>query len=475
MEGEQELGFWHALVRDVAYSQIPRASRALKHVAVVEWIEAKAGERIEDMADVLAYHTTEAISLAEATGNPELAATVAPRARRYALLAGERALGLDTVRAVELLERAVELSSENDDGYPHVLLRFATAAVEAGRAVDAVDACERAAAIYRARGDVVRTGEALTLLALATPTWTEDVLIHEAIKLLESVPAGAELVAAYAQLAGLQLVRGEYGACIASARRALELADELGLPTPARALGFHGAALANTGDRRALDEMETARQLLVERGLGRDAAVAHHNMAINVWIFEGPTAALTAFEDVERFTEQRGLAEIGASSRATALERLVDVGQFREVIARNALLSPLAETGVMNLQAAVELYAATARAHRELGDVRAATSAATHALAVARELDHWLGIVVACSPAASAALDEGDRPGALTLLAEAVDRPDGPVNEEYAGRLPQLTRCALAARDIALAERLADGVGDEGYPSTTTPTPPPRR
>ncbi len=416
MEGEQELGFWHALVRDVAYSQIPRANRALKHVAVAEWLEAKAGERIEDMADVLAYHTTEAISLAEATGNSELAAAVAPRAGRYALLAGERALGLNTMRALQLLERALELTAEDGDDYPHVLLRFAAAAVEAGHAVDAVDACERAAAIYRARGDIVHTGEALTLLGLATPGFVEGQHMREAIQLLESVPAGAELVAAYAQLAGVQLVRGEYSACIASARRALELADELGLPTPARALGFHGAALANTGDRHAIDEMETARQLLVERGHGRDAAVAHHNMAINIWVFEGPTAALVAFEDVERFTEQRGLAEIGASSRAAALERLVDVGRFREIIARNVLLSPLEEAGVMNLPAAVELYAATARAHRELGDARAAASAATRALALARELDHWLGIVVACSPSASAALDEEDRATALALL-----------------------------------------------------------
>ncbi len=463
MEGEQELGFWHALVRDVAYSQIPRANRALKHVAVAEWIEAKAGERIEDMADVLAYHTTEAISLAEAAGDAGLAAAVAPRAGRYALLAGERALGLDAMRAVQLLERAVELSPENDDGYPHALLRFATAAVEAGRAVDAVDACERAAAIYRTRGDIVHTGEALTLLDHVLPGMRERHLF-EAIALLESVPPGPELVAAYTQLAGFRLVRGEYDDCIASAQRALELADELGLPTPARALGFHGAALANTGDRHAIDDMETARQLLVERGRGRDAAVAHHNMAINIWVFEGPTAALTAFEDVERFTEQRGLVEIGASSRAAALERLIDVGRFREVIARNGLLSPLEETGVMNLPAAVELHAATARALRELGDTRAASSAATRALAAARELDHWLGIVAACSPAASAALDEKDRATALALLTEAADRPDGPINEEYAGRLPELVRCALAADDIALAERLAQGVGQAGLP-----------
>ena len=31
MEGEREYGFWHVLVRDVCYAQIPRAARAARH------------------------------------------------------------------------------------------------------------------------------------------------------------------------------------------------------------------------------------------------------------------------------------------------------------------------------------------------------------------------------------------------------------------------------------------------------------
>ena len=34
VEGDDEFSFWHALVRDVAYQQIPRTPRAEKHVAV---------------------------------------------------------------------------------------------------------------------------------------------------------------------------------------------------------------------------------------------------------------------------------------------------------------------------------------------------------------------------------------------------------------------------------------------------------
>ena len=46
IEGEEEFAFWHALVRDVAYQQIPRARRANKHVAAATWIEVTAENRL---------------------------------------------------------------------------------------------------------------------------------------------------------------------------------------------------------------------------------------------------------------------------------------------------------------------------------------------------------------------------------------------------------------------------------------------
>src|SRR5437867_12559536 len=73
IEGEAEYAFWHILARDVAYSQLPRASRASRHVAAAAWIESKAPERIEDLADVLAYHYATALELARASGRAEQA------------------------------------------------------------------------------------------------------------------------------------------------------------------------------------------------------------------------------------------------------------------------------------------------------------------------------------------------------------------------------------------------------------------
>ena len=71
MAGEAEYTFWHVLARDVAYNQLPRASRADRHVAAAKWIESKAPERVEDLADVLAYHYASALELARAAGEAE--------------------------------------------------------------------------------------------------------------------------------------------------------------------------------------------------------------------------------------------------------------------------------------------------------------------------------------------------------------------------------------------------------------------
>ncbi len=110
MEAEAEHAFTHLVIRDVAYGQIPRALRSAKHRAAAEWIESHAGERVEDLADVLAYHTTEALELAESAGLAAEANEMRASARRYLMLAGERAMRLDVMRARDLFEQALELT-----------------------------------------------------------------------------------------------------------------------------------------------------------------------------------------------------------------------------------------------------------------------------------------------------------------------------------------------------------------------------
>src|SRR5439155_12307348 len=63
---ETQYAFGHLLVRDVAYGQIPRASRAERHRLVAEWIESLASDRSDDRAEMLANHYLPALELASA-------------------------------------------------------------------------------------------------------------------------------------------------------------------------------------------------------------------------------------------------------------------------------------------------------------------------------------------------------------------------------------------------------------------------
>ena len=97
VEGETELAFAHALVRDVAYGQISRPDRVEKHSYVARWIESLG--RPDDHAEMLAHHWRSSLELAQVSGKetPELV-----DATRSALRdAGDRAVALNAFGRAE--------------------------------------------------------------------------------------------------------------------------------------------------------------------------------------------------------------------------------------------------------------------------------------------------------------------------------------------------------------------------------------
>jgi tetratricopeptide (TPR) repeat protein len=456
MEGEAEYGFWHVLVRDVAYGQIPRAGRAAKHIKATNWLEQKAGERVEDLADVLAHHTGEALTLAQAAGDTALQAEVTPSAARYALLAGERALGLDTTKALSLLERAMQLTPVDDPHQPQVLARFAAALFQAGRLEEAVATQTRVVATLRERGDQRGTGEALTSLMLYECNWTGN-FTGEAVALLETQPPGPELVAAYEQMAGDWLVRGAHDDALAASERSLALASDLDLPVPGRALGFHGSARCLSGDPDGLEELEQARTLLLASGRGRDAVIATLNLGITRWTYEGPAVAIARLEEAQALAAQRGLTTARLQGATASFALLIEMGRLGDVLRIAHDLADAIEALRMPM-VTIEHQAATARALYEQGDTRAAATASQRALAVARELNLPIPLLIAGLPTAQCAVATGDQEAAAAVLGELLQWSDRIANEDYVARLPALIRCALAAGDAKLAAGLIEGV-----------------
>jgi tetratricopeptide (TPR) repeat protein len=458
IEDDPEYAFWHLIVRDVAYEQIPRAQRATRHIKAASWLENKAAGRVEDLAEVLAYHTGEALRLAEEHGDATLRGDVAPAAARYALLAGERALGLDTTKALTLLERARALMPESDPTFALVLLRWGDAAHQAGKMREGARAVEQAATSFEAQGDPLRAGEALTLLAnirrrLGAPETLTTA--EHAVSLLEGTP-GTELVAALAGLAGLQYAMGADEAAVRTTGKALALAERLGLPVPGRALGFRGSARCAMGDLSGLDDMEQALELLIAEGSGRDAGVLHGSLVLERAQLEGPKTTLARLEQAYAFAEARGLTETAWFAAAASINNLVMVGRFTEALDQADALLPLLRASGERLQVC-HVLKAKAAALAERGEN--ASADANEAVQIAHDAQDPILLMYAAWGAARVHVGVGDSDAAHALLEEIAAAPVHH-DSRYAEVVPVLIRSAVALSDLDFVDRLAEGIPD---------------
>jgi class 3 adenylate cyclase/tetratricopeptide (TPR) repeat protein len=460
MDGEAEYAFWHVLVRDVCYSQIPRADRANRHRTAASWIERKAGERAEDLAEVLAHHYLTALELARAASQTEESEELEAAAIRSLSLAAERALALDVQSAEASLAKALELAPTGHPERASLLERWADAAHQQGRLREARAALDEAIVLYRELGDSVAAGRTMAALMpvlsnLGDPRREEP--LAEAIALLEAQPPGPELVAAYGELAGVHSVLlSDYRGAIAAAERALALAAELRLPEPARALGFRGGARASLGDRDGLDDLRRALALSAERGRSRDAGIFHTNLSEALSYYDGPEAALAVAREGVEFSERRGIAEVKLHLSGQLLDYLAAAGRPTEALAES---DPLAA----KLEAAeaigwINVLSVQLRLLAERGEPERVAGNAERLAAASRETAEAQQISTGFAAAARMLLARGRHHEAHALLLE-LERTSGVRGDtNVATNLAELTRGALAVGDPALARRLVDGV-----------------
>ncbi len=104
--GEREFAFTHALIREVAYSTLPKTARSKHHRGLAAWLEQSAPEHSEEFLEVLAHHLEQAWRYRLETGerDEELARQAVDTLRR----AARRATALGTLpEARRLYERAL--------------------------------------------------------------------------------------------------------------------------------------------------------------------------------------------------------------------------------------------------------------------------------------------------------------------------------------------------------------------------------
>ncbi len=106
--------FRHILIREVAYSTLPRTERARIHAEAGRWLETQANAtgRADELAELVAFHFREAVTVSSLLAEPvseDLKAAAVSWLRRAAEAA---AAGAATVEAARHLNAAIELASK---------------------------------------------------------------------------------------------------------------------------------------------------------------------------------------------------------------------------------------------------------------------------------------------------------------------------------------------------------------------------
>jgi len=381
--GEEQYAFWHALVRDVAYGQIPRVRRVQHHRSAAGWIESLG--RPDDHAEMLAHHYLSALELARSAGDVDDG--LVEQARTAALTAGDRALGFDSFpAAVRFYSNALELMADDDPRRPELLLRL-------GRALHQTDdpggdqMLNDASSALVASGRPERAAEAHMLL---TEYWWDRGLNDRS---LEQLLLARELVGTeesesrarvLARLARHRMVADENDEALTLGRQALELAERFDLvDLRIHILTTIGPARAFLGDPAGTEDIERAIELALTTG-SHLGAVAYNNLG-SMHIYAGDIRRDEELRlEAKRYGERFGDERIVRFVRGVLLEHDYYLGRWTEAKAA-------AESFIAESEVSANYQETAARLLRALillgsGDEDGAVREAVRALELARQI-----------------------------------------------------------------------------------------
>jgi class 3 adenylate cyclase/predicted ATPase len=421
VEGESELAFAHALVRDVAYGQIPRGDRAMKHRSVAEWIESLG--RPEDHAEMRAYHWRSALDLSRASGLDD--ADLMDRARFALRDAGDRAVALNNYAvAASLYEDALELWPDADPALAELLYRRARA-LHYG-----YDEERREQALELARDALLATGNrelaAETESFLAYVAWDRGngELVRSRLRHAEELvgasvsPAAARVLATSARM---RAIAAEPNEGLRLGERAAAMAEQLGLDElRAHALATIGMAKNDLDEGSGVEDMERGLAIALDAG-SRVAAAILNNLAVHALTVGDIERASDLYEEgmrvAERLGDRASARFIGANLIwvAWARGRWDWAGpEVDEFIRQCEEGSPhTLEHGMRSVRAQIR---------RARGDVADALEDHVRAVALARERDDPLQLAGALALYAGALADEERYDDATSLVDEVITR-----------------------------------------------------
>jgi class 3 adenylate cyclase/tetratricopeptide (TPR) repeat protein len=452
LAGEREYAFKHVLIRDVAYSMLPKSVRCRKHVEVAEFIRERAGERSDGVIGLIAEHFARAAALGSEAGleSAELA-ELQSQALDALEAAGDAAAALySNAEAFDRYTAALELSESLD---PALVARIGEkqgdVALRMGRVDAAVSVWESCLAYHREQEDLARVADLHRKIGAAL--WHKGERrasidnYQRGIDLLKDGPPCIELVRLYEEAASLYMHTGDNMLAIYASEKALRLAERLDEARAAsRAHGIFGRVFGRIGDsEKARENLE--RSVALARESDRSEAVRAlltlgYHLEVSEADYDG---AAEAYREALAIAQEVGDLPSQVELHASIGQLAVDRGDWEEVERSTEASARLAEReglhgklcfpdvmrGVLAWRQGDWDEAATCfRRAYELGDQVGRSEVAFEAL-------HWLAVTLR---------EKGDLAGAETELSKALDIC------ERAGLIAQSVE-AISARAVVLA------------------------
>ncbi|HEX8026067.1 MAG TPA: hypothetical protein VF484_07680, partial [Candidatus Limnocylindrales bacterium] len=330
MVGEAEYAFWHALLRDVAYSFLPRASRLAKHRAAAAWITERAGTGLTDVAEIVTDHLRRALELATALDAEDDLPAIRSDLASALIAAADHTFGIVPERAIDQLRDALELLPPGDPRRPGALVAYGRALVGRGRSADASVALEQAVQAYEDAGNELEAAEAS--IWFSRVLWnagdgTRARAVVDAIRPTLEAHPGPGLVQLLSDEAVRATSHSNADEAIRHATRALSLAASLGLPKPYRAVAALDAAHDIQGIPLRREQLEEVADLAIAAGDTRYAFQLFSNRATQI---DDLDEALELFDEARMVGARFGLVD--RASRAQRLDTLVLAGRLDEVL-----------------------------------------------------------------------------------------------------------------------------------------------
>ena len=270
LAGEREYAFKHVLIRDVAYSTLPKAVRARKHAEVGAFISARAADRSEGVIAMVAEHYARAATLGAAADlEPGELEVFDTRALEALEAAGDASAALySNSEAQGHYETALSLERRLDPAArARIGEKLGDVALPLGRVDRAIRAWEQCMDYHRGEEDLARVGDLHRKIGAGL--WhkgdREGSIEHyqRGIDLLKDGPPCLELVRLYEEAASLYMHTGDNMLAIYASEKALRLAERLDEAAAAsRAHGIFGRVFGRIGDsERARENLERSVEL----------------------------------------------------------------------------------------------------------------------------------------------------------------------------------------------------------------------